>query len=60
MNIVTNTSEFIKIINSEGVILSATDTIWGLQCDSFSEKSYKKIFALKKRKSLTQVFCILV
>ena len=31
------------------IILQATDTIWGLQCDAFNEISYRKIFEIKNR-----------
>jgi L-threonylcarbamoyladenylate synthase len=39
----------IKALESGGVILYPTDTIWGLGCDAFNEKAVEKIFAVKQR-----------
>ncbi len=36
-------------LNSGGIILYPTDTIWGIGCDATNEKAVERIFALKKR-----------
>ena len=51
-----NTKNIDKIIyktcthlQSGGVILYPTDTVWGIGCDATSESAIKKIYSLKKR-----------
>jgi len=38
-----------EVINSGGIIVYPTDTIWGIGCDATNEEAVKKIFALKNR-----------
>ncbi|MFT6333886.1 MAG: L-threonylcarbamoyladenylate synthase [Halioglobus sp.] len=42
-------SDIIKTLESDGVLLHATDTIWGLACSSLSEKGLDKIYNIKNR-----------
>jgi len=39
----------LEVLRNGGVILYATDTVWGLGCDATNEKAVKKIFEIKKR-----------
>lgn len=39
----------IEVLQSGGLILYPTDTIWGIGCDATNEEAVKKIYALKKR-----------
>lgn len=39
----------VKILNSGGVILYPTDTLWGIGCDATNEKAVQRIFELKQR-----------
>ncbi|MBC7935366.1 MAG: threonylcarbamoyl-AMP synthase [Rhizobacter sp.] len=39
----------LAVLNSGGIILYPTDTVWGLGCDATNETAVEKIFALKKR-----------
>jgi L-threonylcarbamoyladenylate synthase len=39
----------IEVLNSNGLILYPTDTIWGIGCDATSAAAIKKIYELKKR-----------
>lgn len=39
----------IEILNSGGIILYPTDTIWGLGCDATNEKAIEKVLSLKDR-----------
>lgn len=39
----------IKVLESGGVILYPTDTIWGIGCDATNENAIKKIYKIKKR-----------
>lgn len=49
MNIELN--KIIEIINSGGVILYPTDTVWGIGCDATNEEAVAKIFKLKQREA---------
>lgn len=39
----------IKVLNSGGVILYPTDTIWGIGCDATNADAVKKVYDLKRR-----------
>lgn len=39
----------IKVLNSGGLILYPTDTIWGVGCDATNVDAVKKVYALKRR-----------
>lgn len=39
-----------KVIKEGGVVISPTDTVYGLICDAKNKKAVKKIFKIKKRK----------
>lgn len=38
-----------EVLQSGGVILYPTDTVWGLGCDALNEEAVEKVFALKQR-----------
>ena len=40
----------IKTLQTGGVILYPTDTIWGLGCDATNKKAIQKIYTIKQRK----------
>lgn len=42
-------SDIIKTLENDGVLLHATDTVWGLACSALSEKAIDKIYAIKQR-----------
>ena len=39
-----------KVLESGGVILYPTDTLWGIGCDATSTKSVQKVYKIKRRK----------
>ena len=39
----------LSVLNSGGIILYPTDTIWGIGCDATNEKAISKIFKIKRR-----------
>ena len=43
-------SDIIKTLESDGVLLHPTDTVWGLGCSAMSEKGINKIYDIKQRK----------
>ena len=43
-------SDIIRTLESDGVLLHATDTVWGLACSALSQKAIDKINHIKKRK----------
>jgi len=42
-------SDIIQTLENDGVLLHATDTVWGLACSSLSRKGIDKIYQIKKR-----------
>ena len=42
-------NQTVKVLESGGVILCPTDTIWGIGCDATNENAIKKIYKIKKR-----------
>jgi L-threonylcarbamoyladenylate synthase len=45
----TDIEACLRVLESGGLILYPTDTIWGIGCDATNEVAVEKIFALKKR-----------
>ncbi|MBS1607214.1 MAG: threonylcarbamoyl-AMP synthase [Bacteroidetes bacterium] len=41
--------EAVTVLETGGLILYPTDTIWGIGCDATNEEAVEKVFALKKR-----------
>ena len=39
----------VEILQSDGIIIYPTDTVWGIGCDATNEKAVDKIYRLKKR-----------
>ena len=37
------------VLNSGGVILYPTDTVWGIGCDATNEEAVRRVFEIKKR-----------
>ena len=50
-----NIDEIVQIIQSGGVAILPTDTVYGIACDAFCEDAVKKIYSVKKRKSTNPV-----
>lgn len=42
-------SDIIQTLESDGVLLHATDTVWGLACSALSERAIDKIYKIKQR-----------
>ena len=42
-------SDIIRTLENDGVLLHATDTVWGLACSSLSKSGIDKIYEIKKR-----------
>ena len=49
MNFENNIKKSIEIMQSGGIILYPTDTIWGIGCDATNAEAVKKIYQLKNR-----------
>jgi len=49
----------LKVLESGGVILYPTDTVWGLGCDATNEAAVEKIFTIKKRPSSKSMIVLL-
>ena len=48
----------VKVLNSGGLILYPTDTVWGIGCDATNPEAVRKIFKIKKRKSENALICL--
>lgn len=42
-------SDIIRTLENDGVLLHATDTVWGLACSALSQKGISSIYKIKKR-----------
>jgi L-threonylcarbamoyladenylate synthase len=51
-------NECLNVVQSGGVILYPTDTIWGLGCDAFQREAVNKIFEIKNRPSEKRVILL--
>ncbi len=49
MEFLNDIEECIKVLQSGGLILYPTDTIWGIGCDATNATAVEKIYQLKKR-----------
>ncbi len=49
MNFQNDLKKSIEILQSGGIILYPTDTIWGIGCDATNPDAVKKVYQLKKR-----------
>jgi L-threonylcarbamoyladenylate synthase len=49
MEFLNDINECLEVLQSGGLILYPTDTIWGIGCDATNETAVEKIYQLKKR-----------
>jgi len=49
MDVAISTTRIIQTLSNNEIVLTPTDTIWGLSCNPLDENCYKKIFSIKKR-----------
>ena len=49
MNFDTDINKCLEVLQSGGLILYPTDTIWGIGCDATNEAAVAKVFQLKQR-----------
>ena len=48
----------LKMLKAGGLLLSPTDTIWGILCDASNSKAVEKVYDLKKRADSKAMVCI--
>ncbi|MFS4494597.1 L-threonylcarbamoyladenylate synthase [Maribacter sp. 2308TA10-17] len=48
----------ISVLNTDGLILYPTDTVWGIGCDATNEEAVKKVYALKQREDTKALICL--
>ncbi|UOB18268.1 L-threonylcarbamoyladenylate synthase [Abyssalbus ytuae] len=48
----------LSIINSGGLILYPTDTVWGIGCDATNPEAVKKVYKLKQREDSKALICL--
>lgn len=44
-----NLKEIVDVLNNDGLIIFPTDTVYGIACNSYSDKAIKKLYEAKKR-----------
>ena len=49
----------VKVLQSGGIILYPTDTIWGIGCDATNETAVEKIYHIKKREKNKSMIVLL-
>jgi L-threonylcarbamoyladenylate synthase len=49
MDFENDIGQCLQVLNSGGLILYPTDTVWGIGCDATNADAVEKVFALKKR-----------
>src|SRR3982750_312594 len=49
----------LQVLQSGGIILYPTDTIWGLGCDATNEAAVAKIFSIKQRSEAKSLIVLL-
>ncbi|MBC7524964.1 MAG: threonylcarbamoyl-AMP synthase [Flavobacterium sp.] len=59
MDINAEISKTFEIIQSGGIILYPTDTVWGIGCDATNPDAVAKIYALKKRAETQSMIVLL-
>lgn len=50
----------IAILQSGGLILYPTDTVWGIGCDATNTEAVEKIYQLKQREESKSMICLVV
>jgi len=48
----------IEVLQSGGLILYPTDTVWGIGCDATNEEAVKKVYELKQRDDSKALICL--
>ena len=49
----------LEVLNSGGIILYPTDTIWGIGCDATNEKAVERIYQIKQRSDQKSLLILL-
>ena len=50
--------EAVRVMQSGGVILYPTDTIWGIGCDACNEDAVRRVFEIKRRAEAKSVISL--
>lgn len=51
--------EALRVLQSGGIIVYPTDTVWGIGCDATNAEAVKKIYALKQREDSKSMLVLL-
>ena len=54
-----NFNHIISVLNSGGIIIYPTETVWAIGCSSLNKKSVEKIYEIKKRKISSPLISLL-
>ena len=50
--------EIVKMLEAGRLLLSPTDTIWGILCDATNPEAVRKVYNLKKRPDSKAMVCM--
>lgn len=59
MNFTEDVENCLSVLQSGGVILYPTDTVWGLGCDATNAKAVQKIYSIKQREETRAMIVLL-
>lgn len=59
MDFITDVEHCLRVLQSGGIILYPTDTIWGLGCDATDPGAVQKIYRLKQREESKSMIVLL-
>lgn len=51
-------AQSIRVLNTGGLLLYPTDTVWGIGCDATDPEAVKKVYALKQREDSKALICL--
>lgn len=58
MNFTSEINKALETLESGGLILYPTDTVWGIGCDATNEDAVRKVYSLKNREDSKALICL--
>jgi len=56
--LISEITKALAVLESGGLILYPTDTVWGIGCDATNPEAVKKVYALKQRDDSKALICL--
>lgn len=58
MNFTNEINKALETLESGGLILYPTDTVWGIGCDATNEDAVRKVYSIKNREDSKALICL--